>query len=409
MRKKFLCTVASVVLSAASLSYAAEYEVEEIGTLDGYMGSAAYAINNKGEVAGELYGSSNFRAMLWQNGVITPLGTLGGTNSSAYDINNNTQITGFAENSNDEERAYIWSGGTMSDLGDMPASDPATPGERLEANKINNSGVIVGYGEVLYPWHTEMTVPTQRAFKWDGTMHNLGLVPGYEVLPDDTTVDEGTVNGSVATAINNNGVIIGYAQIEKYEHMFDYIDTIPVAGFVYDDGMMQVLDSPMDYAVMPLDINDAGQIVGVAVDMTTYELSVVLWENATSEMQVIITPENAYILSLAININGDIVGTDDDSGTPYLWEKVWDEETSSYVYKYTDLNDLLPAASDWLLYDVYDINDAGQMVGGGSFAEGDYMGYVMTPSITEIAVPEPMSLVLIGLGTIGIIIKRFRK
>jgi len=66
----------------------AEYSITDLGTLGGpdpY--SWAYSINE----AGQVVGSSTGRAFLWQNGVMSDLGSFGGPYSIAYGINDAEQ------------------------------------------------------------------------------------------------------------------------------------------------------------------------------------------------------------------------------------------------------------------------------------------------------------------------------
>jgi len=72
----------------------------------------ANAINNLGQVVGRSWTESKqngfFHAFLYENNVITDLGTLGGSHSIAYAINDYGQIAGRAQNSMGEWRAVVW-------------------------------------------------------------------------------------------------------------------------------------------------------------------------------------------------------------------------------------------------------------------------------------------------------------
>ena len=50
---------------------------------------------------------------------VTDLGTLGGESSAAYGINNNGEIVGESWTSNDVEHAFLYTGGRMIDLGTL--------------------------------------------------------------------------------------------------------------------------------------------------------------------------------------------------------------------------------------------------------------------------------------------------
>jgi probable HAF family extracellular repeat protein/T5SS/PEP-CTERM-associated repeat protein len=157
--------------------------------------SAAYGINNAGQVVGGSYDpTANFHAFLWQNGSIQDLGTLGGDYSAAEAINESGQVVGTARLANATPHAFLWDG-AMQDLG-------ALTWDQSIGYDINDDGRVVG---------TLETGPTKHAFLWaDGQMHDLNtLIPSGSgwVLEE-------------ARAITNNGRIVGYGTINGQTHAF---------------------------------------------------------------------------------------------------------------------------------------------------------------------------------------------
>src|SRR5215510_14995213 len=69
---------------------------------------------------------------------ITDLGTLGGATSTACGINDRGQVAGNSAIASGELHAFLWDGGTMTDLGTLPGR--AFSGARF----INNRGQVVG-------------------------------------------------------------------------------------------------------------------------------------------------------------------------------------------------------------------------------------------------------------------------
>ena len=115
-----------------------------LGTLGGNY-SAAFAINDAGQVAGESANSSGqTRAVLWQAGVMTGLGTLGGTNSSAAAINNAGLVVGYALTTNEDSHAFLFNGATMLDLNNLISHAICT--NLVSANGINDAGQIATSG-----------------------------------------------------------------------------------------------------------------------------------------------------------------------------------------------------------------------------------------------------------------------
>jgi probable HAF family extracellular repeat protein len=144
------------------------------------LGCQADAINNNAQIAGTCWGWNSKLALiyadlvLWQNGTVTDLGTLGGERSGAAAINASGQIVGYgtALGSGVATDGFLYSNGTMTDLGSfIPAA-------------INDNGVMVG-GPYIDS---------------GGTVQNL-----------NTLIPAGSPTIQDATAINNNGQIVASA------------------------------------------------------------------------------------------------------------------------------------------------------------------------------------------------------
>lgn len=112
---------------------------QDLGALPGGDWSAAYGVNSAGTVVG--YGNisaGTFRAFVWTPSAgMVALGTLGGLNSYATDVNDAGEIVGHASLSNGYEHAFAESNGVMTDLGTLGGSS--------YAYGINSNGEIVGY------------------------------------------------------------------------------------------------------------------------------------------------------------------------------------------------------------------------------------------------------------------------
>jgi len=101
----------------ASNVQAVQYTITDLGTLDGYTGSQATAINDAGQITGDVYTSSgSYTAFLYSSGTMTSLGSLGGS-SIGYSINKYGQVAGVSYLSgNSNTNGFIDSGGTMTGI-----------------------------------------------------------------------------------------------------------------------------------------------------------------------------------------------------------------------------------------------------------------------------------------------------
>lgn len=120
-------------------------KVKDLGSLGGAFSNVAYAINNHGQVVGisDLAGDTTAHAFSWQNGTMTDLGTLPGDFFSvAFSINNRGQVVGESCDVNFNCRAFLWQNGQMIDLNSLVSSGSSL--YLLSANDINDRGEIVG-------------------------------------------------------------------------------------------------------------------------------------------------------------------------------------------------------------------------------------------------------------------------
>ncbi len=120
--------------------------VTNLGSLGGTMGKAG-AINDRGEVAGfsSLPGDSSVHAFLWTKD--TGMQDLGGLGTDFLadpaGINNKTQVVGGSCDVSGNCRAFLWEKNVMSDLNDLIAPD--SPWYLVYALGINDAGEIAGF------------------------------------------------------------------------------------------------------------------------------------------------------------------------------------------------------------------------------------------------------------------------
>jgi probable HAF family extracellular repeat protein len=103
------------------------------------------AINDYGVVAGHAATTPGYlHAVLYSNGGLTDIGTLGGSSSYAYGINDLGAVVGYSLLTTGENHAFLYQNGILFDLNALLAS--AAGWELTAAYGINDAGQIVGTG-----------------------------------------------------------------------------------------------------------------------------------------------------------------------------------------------------------------------------------------------------------------------
>lgn len=110
---------------------------------------AAFGINNSNVVVGQLArGDGTAGAFVWENGLFTDLGGLGGDNSLAFGINDLGQVVGTAQNAAGEDRAFLWD----ATNGLIDINDLLGPGANVNLTRalaITSSGDILAESSTL--------------------------------------------------------------------------------------------------------------------------------------------------------------------------------------------------------------------------------------------------------------------
>ncbi len=290
----------------------------ELGTLGGKNSSINWnGINDPGEAVGmsetsvpdpngeDVCGFGTHLTcspFLWQNGLMRDLPTVGGNNGQASAINNSGQVAGYAENGVADSTCPQGVENFMIDLPVRWDKGMASPLPTVEGDPdgvaygINNRGQAVGYSgtciQATHPvvWENNNTVTQLQDLGDPGgiafAINSHNQIVGQAVNSDGTALaalwQNNTVTAlggllpgdaaSFATSINNRGQVVGSSFDSKgnWSH-----------GLLWQNGKMIDLNSVFPassnlYVVSASNINESGQIAGMAVDMSLlYEGTIV--------------------------------------------------------------------------------------------------------------------------------------
>jgi probable HAF family extracellular repeat protein len=319
---------------------APHYTITDLGAIPDNTDSEATAINTSGQVVGRLSNgpAPSPMAFLYENGVMTKLGLLpGASGSEAYGINDNAQIVGSAD-VGVAKRAFLYENGTTTNLGTLP--NPGTSGGS-EAFDINTSGQVVGYSATLEG--STDSQPDEHAFIYEGgsmkdlgtfasdypsralAINNMGQIVGSADLPTtgDSTAflyDNGAMTDlgarmgahvSRAQDINDSHQIVGGAKLSSDPEA-------PPHAFLYDtDGTVSDLSTLPRHGLSAgfseaYALNCSGQVVGVsAMSSRLIDPRAFLYSGgAMTDLNDLISADSGWDLWVAEDINdsGRIVG-----------------------------------------------------------------------------------------------------
>jgi probable HAF family extracellular repeat protein len=233
---------------------------------------------------------------VWQDGVMKPLPTLGGTNGFATGTNNKGQTVGWAENTVHDPtcvapqvlqfRAVVWGPeeGRIQEL-------PPLPGDTVSAaTALNDRGWVVGISGIC-----------DRAVGRASAIHAV-------LWRDGQPIDIGALGGvawNTPMSINERGDIVGFANVAAgggfSAHAFLWTS---------HDGIRDLGTLPGDSTSQALGINERREIVGTSCD-ADFNCRAFLWRDGEmTDLNTLIGSDyhDTLITANDINASGRITG-----------------------------------------------------------------------------------------------------
>lgn len=358
------------------------YNVTDLGTLPGgTLSQAEGGITDNGLIGGfSTVAGGTQHAVLWE-GVITDIGTpgLGGPNSRALGVNEWGQASGKAETSTPDPNGEDFCGfGTHLICLPFLRQDgvltplPTMGGNNGTAGRVNNRGEVGGIAENTTP---DSTCPAagpqvlqEKPVIWkEGKVHELPTYPGD---PDGESFginEKGQVvgaSGSCSTLNPYTGFYIESRHILLWERDGSVLDLGNLGG-----------TGAFGPGNFPLEVNNHGHVVGVSDLKGDMAFHAFLWTGEAVRMRDLGTlPGDVNSAGLGMNDRGEVVGISiDASGNfhPFLWQ----------YGRMRNLNTLVPANSPLILLFAHSINSYGEIVGFGvKKSTGEVHAFLAIPS-----------------------------
>jgi probable HAF family extracellular repeat protein len=352
------------------VSHASQWQKDtmtDLGVLPDGQSSSATWISDTGLIAGQsqngmidplVPGFPEIRAVLWSDGHIINLGTLGGNESSAFSVNNRGQVVGVAVNSIADPfsffatqlRAFLWQGGAMHDLGTLG-------GPEAWALFVNERGQVAGFSFTNDAVNPATGSPTQDPFLWDnGKMIDLGTLGGTLGFP---------------YGLNNRGQVVGTSNLAgdlpTHAHPFLWPGV---------KGKMQDLGTFGGSFGIAAGINDSAEVVGGATNENDQAVLAFLWKDGVMTNLGTLNGDDCSF-AFHINSKGQIVGfsfpcatgPDGPNVHGFLWQNGF----------MTDLNAFVPFGSGLTLGFAGFINDRGGIAGAAGLPDGSTHAVLLVP------------------------------
>jgi uncharacterized membrane protein len=330
-----LLAVVFLLVGMKAQAPAPEYTVTDLGDFE------PQDVNSIGDVVGY---SSDLHVIVWRQGVLTDLGTMGGSSAIGSGINDSGQIAGTVATNLGIEH-FIYTGGEALNIG--------APTENYYSYRINNLGHVANAVGGTAPF-----------FYGDGAFQYLST--------------PGCPGGGMAIDLNDGDTITGSALGGDCGNQ---------SAVLWSGANFQILPVPPGAsATQPGKINSAGQVAGSAY---TPNARAILWQPDSAGGYTFVDlgpgPDGYASYGQGLNDAGVTVGalyTNSNGEHGFVWDS---------THGMRDLNALIPSDSGIVLGQAFAINNAGMIV---ARAPGGYHAYLLTPTAPVDTTPPTISRVV---------------
>jgi probable HAF family extracellular repeat protein len=324
---------------SGSSLHATTYQMRYLDMPEGSTGEPR-AINDLGQVVGEIWGLPVPTVALWDSAGRLSM-PISGT-AWAYDISNSGEIVGEFAGSDGYSHPYLWT----PEIGTRDLSADLSPTSYVW--RIGAGGRLVGNDHLAWP--------NSRGFVWDSAA-------GVTYLP---TAD---YLSSQAADVSDSGVVAGTVVLQDH--------TKRAFMWSADNGLTLILpDGPPNVASA---ISSGGVILG-ASELGNGSAERFIWSAELGKVPMCVSTEEDYLSVLAVNDAGMVVGT----------MRYQDYEQMAFVWSKDSGFTMLGEGV------AYDINNAGSV-----------LGWVGSPQYDQVvvweSVPEPSSLIALGMGILPLV------